>query len=122
MSARFSICSFKTFLIHGGQTNGEVGGSGLPVINLSGANLHGVVAEGSANLSYATLTGAFVCDADLSYANLEGAKGVDEELLWALQNQVPSLEGGAPMPNGQKYEDWLKSKSGGEDGENSGPS
>jgi hypothetical protein len=26
------------------------------------------------------------------------------------------------MPNGQKYEDWLKSKGRGEDGENNGPS
>jgi hypothetical protein len=26
------------------------------------------------------------------------------------------------MPNGQKYEDWLKSKGSGEAGENSGPS
>jgi len=25
------------------------------------------------------------------------------------------------MPNGQTYEDWLKSKGGGEDGENGGP-
>jgi hypothetical protein len=26
------------------------------------------------------------------------------------------------MPNGQKYEEWLKSKGRGEDGKNSGPS
>jgi len=26
------------------------------------------------------------------------------------------------MPNGQKYEDWLKSKGSGEEGKNSGPS
>jgi hypothetical protein len=32
-----------------------------------------------------------------------------------------SLEG-ATMPNGQKYEDWLKSKGGGEEGENGSPS
>jgi hypothetical protein len=32
-----------------------------------------------------------------------------------------SLEG-ATMPNGQNYEDWLKSKGSGEDGENSGSS
>ena len=36
-----------------------------------------------------------------------------------LERQAASLEG-AIMPNGQKYEDWLKSKGRGEDGENSG--
>ena len=30
--------------------------------------------------------------------------------------------GGATLPDGQKYEDWLKSKGRGEDGENSGSS
>jgi len=35
--------------------------------------------------------------------------------------QAKSLED-ATMPNGQKYEDWLKSKGREEDGENSGPS
>jgi hypothetical protein len=29
---------------------------------------------------------------------------------------------GATMPNGQKYEDWFKSKGSGEDGENIGAS
>ncbi len=38
-----------------------------------------------------------------------------------LQQQAATLQG-ATMPNGQKYEDWLKSKGGREDGENSGPS
>jgi hypothetical protein len=38
---------------------------------------------------------------------------VSEEQL----NSAESLEG-ATMPNGQKYEDWLKSKGDGEDGEN----
>jgi uncharacterized protein YjbI with pentapeptide repeats len=56
--------------------------------------------------------------APLSGADLSGARGVDNE---ELDQQASSLEG-ATMPNGQKYEDWLKSKGHGEDGENSGTS
>ena len=64
-----------------------------------------------ANLSNADLTGAY-----LTGANLRGATGItDEELV----QQAKSLKG-ATMPNGQKYEDWIKSRGGnGEDGENS---
>jgi Pentapeptide repeats (8 copies) len=79
------------------------------IVDLTGANLS------EANLFRADLGGA-----DLSYANLRGAN-----LRWAgditneeLDQQAKSLEG-ATMPNGQKYEDWLKdregSKEGGED-------
>ena len=57
-------------------------------------------------------------EANLSGANLEGALGIANE---ELRQQAIPLEG-ATMPNGQKYEDWLKSKGRGEDGENSGPS
>jgi hypothetical protein len=35
--------------------------------------------------------------------------------------EVLSLEG-ATIPDGQKYEDWLKSKGNVEDGDNTGPS
>jgi hypothetical protein len=37
-----------------------------------------------------------------------------------VQEQLATGESvkGATMPNGQKYEEWLKSKGGGEDGEN----
>jgi hypothetical protein len=55
----------------------------------------------------------------LSTADLSGAISfINEEL--ELQSKTPewSLEG-ATMPNGQKYEDWLKSR--GEDGESSSP-
>jgi hypothetical protein len=38
-----------------------------------------------------------------------------------LEHQAKSLEG-ATMPNGQKYESWLKSKGSGDDGENTEPS
>jgi hypothetical protein len=47
-------------------------------------------------------------------ANLKFARVVvaDDQL-----SEASSLEG-ATVPNGQKYEDWLKSKGSGEDGEN----
>jgi hypothetical protein len=61
------------------------------------------------NLSGATLT----------RADLSNATGITND---ELEQQAKSLEG-ATMPNGQKYEDWLKEKEGsGEDGENYSPS
>jgi len=100
-------------------------------INLSGATLEHVDLSG-ANLSGAYLRGAYLTEADLSGANLtdayevikEGSKRqvtrrVTNEQLEAQQTK--SLEG-ATMPNGQKYEDWLKSRGREEDGEHSGPS
>jgi uncharacterized protein YjbI with pentapeptide repeats len=66
-----------------------------------------------ANLSRADLRQAFLSGANLRYAH--GYSLID--LV-----RAESLEG-ATMPNGQKYEDWLKDKEGrGEDGENSGTS
>jgi uncharacterized protein YjbI with pentapeptide repeats len=46
--------------------------------------------------------------ADLRRANLSDASGVTNE---RLEQQAESLEG-ATLPNGQKYEDWLKDKEG----------
>jgi uncharacterized protein YjbI with pentapeptide repeats/cell division protein FtsB len=98
----------------------------LPNADLSGANLIGADLS-EANLSSADLSEANLIDADLSdavllnvelsnavldNANLSGAEGISNE---ELEQQAASLEG-ANMPNGQKYEDWLKSR--GEDGEN----
>jgi type II secretory pathway pseudopilin PulG len=71
-----------------------------------------------ANLSYTNLSDADLSNANLSGANLKAATGWNEKQL----EQARSLEG-ATMPNGQKYEDWLKDREGrGEDGENRGPS
>ena len=70
-----------------------------------------------ADLSEALLRGAVLSKANLAGADLSGAKGWTEEQL----SEAGSLEG-ATMPNGQKYEYWLKGKeSRGEDGKNSGP-
>jgi uncharacterized protein YjbI with pentapeptide repeats len=71
-------------------------------LNLRGADLRG------ANLSGTDLRGA-----NLSGTNLYEATGWTEEQLTAAW----SLEG-ATMPNGQKYEDWLKSKNREEGGKN----
>jgi Pentapeptide repeats (8 copies) len=72
------------------------------IITVSGADLSG------ANLTDAAddLRGADLSFADLSGANLRGAEGITNE---EVEQQAASLEG-ATMPNGQKYEDWLKDK------------
>jgi uncharacterized protein YjbI with pentapeptide repeats len=94
--------------------------------NLKGANLR------SADLSYALLSAANLKGVDLGgtnpranlkgaildYANLKGAKNITNQ---ELKEQADSLEG-ATMPNGQKYEDWLKSKDRESDGQNDGSS
>ena len=54
----------------------------------------------------------------LSYADMSWATGVSEGQF----DKCKSLEG-ATMPDGQKYEDWLKDKqTRGENGENNGRS
>ena len=90
--------------------------------DLSKTNLQG------ADLREANLWSATLSEADLSGTDLTGAyrrfMGEPKELItkeW-LEKQTKSLEG-ATMPDGQLYEDWLKSEGrGGEEGENSGSS
>ena len=60
---------------------------------------------GSADLTDANLAGAYLSDADLSGAVLSGAEGGTDEQV----EQAESLKG-ATMPNGRKYEDWLRGK------------
>jgi len=88
--------------------------------NLGEAYLRGADLSG-ADLSNALLQDTFLYDprfpedaadlsgADLSDTYLEGAKVTEEQL-----EQASSLEG-ATMPNGQKYEDWLKDHQGHEE-------
>jgi len=65
------------------------------------------------------LDDADLSGADLSGANLSRAEGITNE---ELDQQAASLEG-ATMPNGQKYEEWLKDKKAqGKDGKNEGSS
>jgi pentapeptide repeat protein len=99
----------------------RLSGADLSDADLSGADLSG--ADLSCRVE-ATKYGTFVLCADLSgtdliNANLSGTKlsGADlsdADLSGALVSleqleQAKSLEG-ATMPNGQKYEEWLKSK------------
>jgi len=64
-----------------------------------------------AALQYGNLSSADLTGADLTGADLTEAKGWTKQQLSAAR----SLEG-ATMPNGEKCEDWLKSKNRGEDG------
>jgi uncharacterized protein YjbI with pentapeptide repeats len=101
--------------------NADLSGANLSGANLSEANLFSVDLS-DANLIGADLSSAVLLNVDLSNAvldnaNLGGADGITNE---ELDQQAVSLEG-ADMPNGQEYEDWLKSKGSGEDGENSSP-
>ena len=90
-------------------------------VNLENAILRGAHLEGAilfnARLENADLSGASLSGANLSGANLREASGCTEEQLTAAR-----LLQGATMPNGQKYEDWLKSKGREEDGESGGSS
>jgi hypothetical protein len=103
----------------------DLRGAVLTEANLSGANLSGAqlsfanlknayLVEANlrdatlveANLKNAYLSGADLKNAYLSGADLEKADGITNE---ELDRQAASLEG-ATMPNGQKYEEWLKDK------------
>ena len=82
--------------------------------DLSGADLTNATLLG-ANLRGADLTSTDLTNTDLTNADLTDAQVTEEQL-----EAAKSLEG-ATMPNGQKYEDWLKSKDRGDEGENNGP-
>jgi uncharacterized protein YjbI with pentapeptide repeats len=93
--------------------------------NLEGANLEGAYLEstklGSANLRGANLHGAvmkniWLQDAELQNAELEGA-----ELEGAIMPDGQILKSPA-NPDGPTFEEWLESKSSGEDGQDGGPS
>jgi uncharacterized protein YjbI with pentapeptide repeats len=83
-------------------------------IDLSKAHLSG------ADLSNSSVFAADLSNADLSEADLSNAElySVDLSAATGLTHgqitEAKSLEG-STMPNGQKYEDWLKSKGSGED-------
>jgi len=91
----------------------------------------GASSTGTVTLTAAASSGGIVVDltkdyphigANLSDAYKRAADGsrqtITNEELWQQTNSL----NGATMPDGQKYEDWLKSKDRGEEGENSGPS
>jgi uncharacterized protein YjbI with pentapeptide repeats len=93
------------FLYESGLISG-----GRPVLVLTGANLSGANLSGT-NLRGINLRGAYLGEAVLSEADLMGAVEITNE---KLKQEAKSLTG-ATMPNGQKYEDWLKGKGRGEE-------
>ena len=130
---------FKADLNRANLSGAKLTYADLRWANLSGANLKEALLNGAsmdtANLSEADLFGTRLLHTDLRWANLSGANLERAELSMAnlgganlydarritneeLERQALSLAG-ATMPNGQKYEDWLKSR--GEDGKNSEP-
>jgi hypothetical protein len=100
---------------------GDLNGANLGGFNLSDANLRGtnlflatlwMTDLSRVDLSGANLRGAYLKytdmrEADLSYAYLRGARAWTEEQL----RRARALEG-ATMPNGQRFEDWLKDREG----------
>jgi uncharacterized protein YjbI with pentapeptide repeats len=95
--------------LHGATLSlADLHGTLWSLADLSGADLFGADLSG-ADLFQADLSGADLTLADLSGANLRAAKGITNE---KLERQARSLKG-ATMPNGQKYEDWLKDREGG---------
>jgi len=99
-------------------------GAHLEKANLSGANLRDAKLSGAylhdTNLRGADLTGTDLSDArgrfesgarmngaEVEGANFSGANLTNAEVTREQLDEAQSLEG-ATMPNGQKYEDWLK--------------
>lgn len=90
----------------------DLSGADLNYADLSGADLSGASLYCAdlvgADLSCADLSSTLLEKTDLTGANLRHAKGIFERSDY-LGHQSFSLAG-ATMPNGQRYEDWLKDK------------
>jgi uncharacterized protein YjbI with pentapeptide repeats len=112
-------------LSHAKLSGAHLPNADLGDADLSGADLSNALLDNaklSADLPNADLSSADLFRADLSYADLSGANLSRADLSDAqritneeLKQQAYSLEG-ATMPNGQKYEDWLKDKKAREEG------
>jgi uncharacterized protein YjbI with pentapeptide repeats len=90
----------------------------MPRINLSKADLSRADLSESwlseadlsyADLSYADLNGTDLNETKLSGTTMKGADLSDAKVTQEQLDQTYTLEG-ATMPNGQKYEEWLKSR------------
>jgi uncharacterized protein YjbI with pentapeptide repeats len=107
--------------LHGADLAGaNLEGASLPGANLREASLYYTDLRradlSNADLSNANLRGADLNNADLSIASLSGADLSNADLTNArginnkdLEQEADSLAF-ATMPNGQKYEDWRKTK------------
>ena len=105
-------------------------GANLSLAKLDGANLSAAVLMGDPRgtpfqrisvIHKYTLGGVGPKNADLRYADLSGANLTDAYVSEEQLDSAKSLKG-ATMPNGRKYEDWLKIKGQREHGENGGTS
>ena len=108
--------------------NAKLFGANLALAKLDGTNLSAAVLMGDKRgtplqrisvIHKYTLGGVGPKNADLSCADLSRANLTDAYISEGQLDFAESLKG-ATMPNGRKYEDWLKIKGRGEDGENSG--
>jgi uncharacterized protein YjbI with pentapeptide repeats len=99
--AKLTITNLKGATLAGARLHK----TGLGAADLTNADLTGADLK-EANLTAAVLTGADLKEANLTEANLTNAVGVTSE---ELVQRTSSLKG-ATMPNGQKYEDWIKDK------------
>src|SRR5215208_2891176 len=105
---------YETDLVKGspsvvGLEAADLSHADLKELKLSKANLSG------ANLSNADLRGAELSETNLSEANLLGADlEVAKVTKEQIKGQIAAAKNlnGATMPDGQKYEKWLKSKEG----------
>ncbi|MCA9872494.1 MAG: pentapeptide repeat-containing protein [Anaerolineales bacterium] len=88
-----------------------LGGANLEETNLVNADLTRAMLEGT-NLKGANLTGAILAGANLRSADLTGVKN------WEAEQLLEALElSGAIMPDGRKYEEWIKDFRTGENSE-----
>jgi hypothetical protein len=95
----------RTYRREADLSSADLSSADLYDANLREANLSSADLS-SADLSSAYLFGANLRRAYLSSADLSGATGITNE---KLGQEARSFKG-ATMPNGQKYEDWLKDK------------
>jgi uncharacterized protein YjbI with pentapeptide repeats len=92
----------------------DLASAGLYHTDLNGAILSGAILSKAdlkgADLSGADLSGALLVEANLRNASL--SKAILSDAYGYTQKQLAQAGAlkGATMPNGQKYEDWLKDK------------
>jgi uncharacterized protein YjbI with pentapeptide repeats len=92
-------------------SNANLSGADLHGAHLRGADLRNAILKDQSYPSMADLSGADLSGADLSGAYVRARDKKSERLVTneMLDRQAESLQG-TTMPNGQKYEEWLKDK------------
>jgi uncharacterized protein YjbI with pentapeptide repeats len=110
ISLRFADLRDTPLVKRGILSNTDLDRAELNNVNMDNAELIDARLP-RADLSGADLSGVDLPGADLSGAILAGASGVSCHQAGGGKKGAESLDG-ATMPNGQKYEDWLKGKEG----------